>query len=196
MSYILNALKRAERERSQGSVPDILTKQQFSEPPTYSLPLAWKAAILALILIAFLSSMAIGWIYFTSQQNTEQVQNKPAQGAGNLPPPATVTEPVSPAPAASESKIPVVTDILEPDFVLEIANLPREIRLQLPEIILSGHVYSELNPTGRSIIVNDRLVSQNEYAAKGLLLKEITPFGVIFAFGGQLFSMRTNEIYR
>ncbi len=196
MSYILNALKRAERERSQGSIPDILTKQQFSEPPTYSLPLAWKAAILALILIAFLSSMAIGWIYFTSQQDTGQVQNKPAQGAGNLPPPATVPEPVSPAPAANESKIPVVTDILEPDFVLEIANLPREIRLQLPEIILSGHVYSELNPTGRSIIVNDRLVSQNEYAAKGLLLKEITPFGVIFAFGGQLFSMRTNEIYR
>ncbi len=197
MSYILNALKRAERERSQGSVPDIHTKQQFSEPPTFSLPLVWKVTILVLILIAFLSSMAIGWIYFTSQEDTEHVQNKPDQGAGDLLSSATVPEePTAPVPAVSERKIPVVSDILEPVFVLKIANLPEEIRRQLPEIILSGHVYSEQNPSGRSVIINGRLISQNEYAAKGLLLKEITPTGVVFSFGDHLFSMHTNEVYR
>ncbi len=194
MSYILNALKKAERERNRGGVPDIHTRQQFNEPLTTPLPLFWKAAILALILSALLTTTAIGWMFFTSPQNAEHVQSQAAQGVAGIPTPAVTPDYAPPLPVANE--IPIVTNMLEPSVIPEIATLPEEIRRQIPKIVLSGHVYSKKDPARRRVIVNDQLVSQNEYIVDGLLVKQITPTGVVFVFNGQFFSMRANEIYR
>src|SRR4051794_18244612 len=64
MSYILDALRRADAERDRGSVPSIHTQQQFTPADgddersrARSRPLAWIVGALALALIG-----TVAWI--------------------------------------------------------------------------------------------------------------------------------------
>lgn len=65
-------------------------------------------------------------------------------------------------------------------------DLDESIRLQLPTITVSAHVYSS-NPAQRSIVINNEFLEEGEYIMDGLVLYEITPDGAIFSYQGTLF---------
>ena len=65
--------------------------------------------------------------------------------------------------------------------------LPESIKLQLPAIIISAHIYST-NPQQRSIVINNNFMEQGEYVLDDLILYEITSNGAIFDYQGMLFN--------
>jgi len=70
--------------------------------------------------------------------------------------------------------------------VVEFYDLPESIKLQLPAIIISAHVYST-NPVQRSIVVNNNFLEEGEYILDDLILYEITRDGAIFSYHETLF---------
>ncbi len=73
--------------------------------------------------------------------------------------------------------------------VLEFSQLPEEIRKELPEISVSGHIYSD-NPGARIVNINGRILREGEAVTKGLDVKEITMSGVIFSYQDFRFRIR------
>ena len=72
--------------------------------------------------------------------------------------------------------------------VVEFHDLPESIKLQLPAIIISAHVYSS-NPAQRSVVINNNFMEEGEYVIDDLILHEITPDGAIFNYQGTLFNL-------
>lgn len=89
----------------------------------------------------------------------------------------TVSEPVEDTEAESE------------ETVIELSQLPSEIRSELPDISISGHIFSD-NPSSRLANINGHIVREGENVARGLTVDEITLSGVIFRYQDFRFRVR------
>src|SRR5690348_5356564 len=100
MSYILDALRRADAERERGAVPSIHTQQQFTsfgaedDAEAPSRRLGWVIAGLAAALFA-----AVAWILLRPAPETP-VAAAP-RPIGGLPAAAPTLPPVLPTPAGT-----------------------------------------------------------------------------------------------
>lgn len=95
------------------------------------------------------------------------------------PPPVSVAEP--PSEAVPAEQVPP-----EDGRVLDLEELPAQIRAELPKLLVSGHVWSE-EPSLRLLSVDDQLLREGGEAAPGVSLREITPKGAVFVFKGWRF---------
>ncbi len=115
MSFILEALKKADAERDRGAVPDLYAQGMLpeaafeAEPDLRSRPWLWLVAGVGLAVIA-----AIGWQWWTSEplpavpaaataQTTPPLAAPPAAPAST---PAVVAEADRQAPQASREQVP------------------------------------------------------------------------------------------
>ena len=73
--------------------------------------------------------------------------------------------------------------------VLDINDLPQSVRRDLPDITISGHIYSD-DPASRIVNINRRIIREGEFAAQNLKVTEITESGVIFSYQSLRFRMR------
>ena len=91
-------------------------------------------------------------------------------------------------PAISDTKYrEKTTEAKKPHAdIIDYHELDDSIRLQLPTITVSAHVYSS-NPAQRSIVINNAFLEEGEYIMDGLVLYEITPDGAILNYQGTLF---------
>ena len=205
MSYILDALKKSEQERGNGSIPGVQTVHSsslnYNNKKTY-----WPYILIAAVL---LNLVAI--IYFvldkenntivedvaTKDQSTTEIINAPAktieqtQEENKQTAQVTATEkPITlntvetssekqTAPAASR-------EISSNRTIVEYYDLPEHIKQQLPKIIITAHVYSS-NPAQRSIVINNNFMEESEYVIDDLVLYEITRDGAIFSYHETLF---------
>ncbi len=72
-----------------------------------------------------------------------------------------------------------------PDF----GRLPSDIKKALPDISISGHVFSD-NPVARMVNINGNIIREGEKISRDLSVDEITMSGVILNFNGVRFHMR------
>lgn len=91
--------------------------------------------------------------------------------------------------ALTEEELSVSNKRDSENKVLEINELPQSVRRDLPDITISGHIYSD-NPTSRVVNINSRIIREGEFAAENLKVTEITESGVIFSYQGLRFRMR------
>jgi general secretion pathway protein B len=98
MSYILDALKRAERERKQGqvSVLDEIAVAGAAEPPKPRLPQAWLIGLAALVLVCLPLSALLAWRHHSAR---EPAAASPAAVAAASGPTAVQQAAIPPAPA-------------------------------------------------------------------------------------------------
>jgi general secretion pathway protein B len=103
---------------------------------------------------------------------------------GGIPaaPPAASPEPVPAVPTAPVAPASEATPPAD-GRVLDLAELPAQIRAGLPKLLVSGHVWSE-EPSLRLLSVDDRLLREGGEAAPGVSIQEITPAGAILVFKG------------
>ena len=202
MSYILDALKKSEQDRGNGSIPNVQTIH--SSALNYHQE---KRALWPWILIAVLIANVFILIYFlkpeiqpqqlTPVRNTEIIkeeitpQNIKTENTIPVQRPV-VTETPEIAPAISEPETPEQNNI-EPATIqvekqlLPIDELPTSTQQQIPEMIFSAHVYSS-EPMQRSMVINNRFMEEGDVVSYDLVLVEITRNGAIFDFRGQLFT--------
>ncbi len=232
MSYILDALKRADAERERGQVPGLHSQSRSTASTLPSEPATGKSglALLAGALVLLLLLAAATW-WWLSTPHVEPVrasavpppgeppkpQPLPPEAARSAPapqPPAPVLpilapepEVVRPAPGTAAvvanpgSAAPVTATTAAPsnpptgtttapaiDNVRSFAELPPDVRAQLPQVNVSGSTYSS-NPSHRMLIANGKVVQEGDEIAPGLKLETIGPGKAVLNHRGTRYSI-------
>lgn len=216
MSYILDALRRAEadRERERGRVPGLHTQPL---PGSEAAPAAGQRRWLpwaggGLLLLAGIG--AGSWWAGSPQEAPAPVQPAPPVAAtAPVAMPAPVAQPVAsapaPQPAASESPYlapapPPAAVTAEPRRsaaapalaappapepearIPRLAELPESLRRELPKLTISGSVYSD-DPASRFVMVNGEVTREGARLGPDLVLEQIGPRELVLRFKGQRF---------
>lgn len=199
MSYILDALKKSEQERGTGSIPSVQTIHSSSLNYHQEKRPLWPW-ILIVVLIANVSIL----IYFLKPEpNTQDSVNDNIITAPEkiaITPPVAVVQEVIETRIEPTIKTAVKAEIISepvntvsettqqtPIQIVDIDELPIEIRRQIPNMVFSAHVYSS-DAVQRSLVINNRFLEEGESIDQNLILLEITANGAIFDFLGYRFS--------
>lgn len=212
MSYILDALKKAEAERRVGaaglqpaSLPPSNPMQPAERKTVLRTPWPWVAMTAVAAVIAAYSwlrpSPAVAPV---SQQapapaKIQEPSSKPVQAQAKqdtaTPPPAPSIEKEAPVetphvrvrkPAKpAERKHPAEARTAEPAAPPPptLRELPDNIRREIPPLTIGGYIYSG-NKEDRTVIINGRLLHEGEEAAPGLTLEKMMPNGMVLNFRG------------
>ena len=195
MSYILDALKRADAERERGAAPGLHTRHQLSSnsttAPSAARPL-WLAVAGAVVLLA----LAATFWFWPAPTNPPPIALTPAL-AITASAPVVTTQPPAPRPApapvvvAEAPKVlvqPAATKAASAPVAVEplLADLPQDIRSQIPKITITGSVYSD-SPAQRLLLINNLVLAQGAQLAPDLTLEEIQRRNSVFIFKGTRF---------
>lgn len=206
MSYILDALKKSEQERGNGSVPGVQTIHSSSINYHQDKRAIWPWFLLAAVIINI-----VALVYFMQGKNsagpvapvqnpvapvevapafTRQSPETPASPAAQ-PLPAVVEQSVSPEqPMNQQVYIPESPVRQQAEQTVSEAvdfhDLPLNIRQHIPELDFSAHVYSS-SAQQRSLVINGRFMEEGEQVNNDVTLVEITREGAIFDYRGQRF---------
>jgi len=194
MSYILDALRRADAERERGAVPGlhahpVPTSSEAASERTAIRPGTWVMAIAVVLAVL----VAVSWQWFTPE--TPRI----AAAAPVEPPvPAAAVAAAPPLPAASVALDPIpvqrpqaVAAPKEPvavERIHAIGELPEEIRRQLPTITVGGSMYSD-DAARRMLIINGQLYHEHDQLAPGVTLEQIKLKAAILKFQGYKYSI-------
>lgn len=202
MSYILEALKKAQAERQLGNAPTIHapTLQTASAHP----PGVKKTGLLALG-AAVVVVAVLGGLFWSQRPPVPAVvltappvlaalpasapvapaapamvtQAEPARATvarkTPLAPVATAVAPVAPAPEPAPAP--------EQENIRYARDLPQEIQQQLPRVRFGGYMYSDY-AADRLVLVDKTLRHEGEEIAPGLVLEKLLPRGALLNFRG------------
>ena len=210
MSYILDALRKADAERDRGNVPGIHAQPLFGGvAPSGARPAAqpwlWVGAgALAALLIG-----ALAW-YVTRSAVV------PAVPAPIVAPPAPVAVVPTPVPPPIEAATPKATpapatrkprpiersatpkvdakpaapaaSAVPGERVYAVNELPDDIRRQLPAVNVGGSMYSA-SKADRILIINGQVLHEGDAIAPGLTLQQIKLKAAVLAFKGYRYSI-------
>ena len=207
MSYILDALKKAQAERQLGNAPTI-----HAPPPVYAAqPTGGGRTPLYVGLGLAVLGLAAAAV-FLLRQPAPVVPVAVAPAPVAVPPvavpaapvpvaPVPMPEPVKvretpvkpkPAPAplpkaeAPPRVAPVVTEAPPPavdDNVGPLAALPEAVQRDIPKVAFGGYIYSP-NPAERLLLVDKMLRREGEEVAPGLVLERLLPKAAIMNYRG------------
>jgi general secretion pathway protein B len=208
MSYILDALRRADARRANDLTHGIgasATRVVFADTQPYrrGLPWPWVAGGLALLLAGFVAWHF--WPLVAAPANTMPVAaSAPAQptpvplsvvapkttpAIADRAPPSTAT-PVGSARAlagASAAQAPQprgsASTALKDGRIQTLDELPAEIRAELPKLSITGSAYSE-NAAHRMLIINGQVMREKDEPAGGVVLEQIQPKGAVLRYKG------------
>lgn len=192
MSYILDALRRADAERAREREPvpglnarPVLAAGGARMARRLSPALVWLALGLALGAVLM---WAAGWMRPGAVPPAPPVEVAPAQTAAV--PAAPVAAPAAPAsaptlfvvvapPPPQPAPAPVAAPAPRapapaPGRPTPLAELSAEMRSQWPHLAIGGAIYSD-SPTRRFVIVNGQVVREGEAAAPGVIVERIGP---------------------
>ncbi|MFZ4288718.1 general secretion pathway protein GspB [Variovorax sp. HJSM1_2] len=224
MSYILEALKRAEAERDRGAVPTLHSQPQVSRAaaPGARAVSPMVAALSALLVIA-LVVIATLWWRGRAPADPAPISVAPAPAAPPVaaappvvvappvvaaapapapaprpkpapvpPPPAPTAAPTPAAPAPAPMAVPAAKPSpapvdQAPSRIYAMAELPPDVRQQLPKISINGASYSE-QAAYRMLIVNGQVFHEKDEITGGLVLESIGPKSAVLRFNGYRFS--------
>jgi general secretion pathway protein B len=213
MSYILEALKKAQAERQLGSAPTIHAMPIHIGPVDQDgarrKPLWIAVSAAALVLAAALAVMA--WrerapgapapapLTAAPAASPEKAAPGPAPVAATL---AVAPKPLpaaAPPTAAPKTPAPVVAARApEPRPVKKaapapaaddepkvqaLAELPAEIQRTVPKVAFGGYMYSA-NPADRLLLVDKVLRHEGEEVAPGLMLEKLLPKAAVMNYKG------------
>lgn len=217
MSYILDALKRADAQRERGAVPG-LHARQVTTPAPQGASSARNRVWLAVATTLALGGLAAGlWLWQTPVSAVRLAAVEPAVASPPVAAPQPVSTPAPPAPVvaaqtpprpqadsvaqtaepgAAVSATPVPLPLAKPSATPATSATPVAVPL-LSE--LSASIRREIpplaisgvvyseNPGQRLLLVNNQVLTQGSLAAPDVNLEEIRPRSSVFSFRGTRF---------
>ena len=183
MSYILDALRKADAQRAGNPARGIHAQPGGQSGPATRPPARLRPAVLITGLLAvFLMGIAL-WYVTRGDRAVVPIASKPPDPAAVqapvivLPPPPAVL-PAVPRPAASR---PMVSAAAIP--AAEPAPAPGGLPADGPRLTISGGVYSE-SPSQRLLIVNGAVFNEGAEVSPGVVLEQIRPKAAIVRYRG------------
>ena len=210
MSYILEALRRAEadRERERGQVPGLhaqpLALVAAAPGAARRRAMAWVAGAGVLLLAGW--GLGRWWAgapaapkepalpATTAASAPVQPALPMAQLPASAPPPGVAAAPVfAPSPVALPTPPVIARPAPMPAplppaeaRIPRLAELPEGLRRELPRLAVSGSVYSD-DPAGRFVIINGDVAREGAVLAPQLVLEQIQPRELVLSYKGQRF---------
>lgn len=212
MSYILEALKKAQAERAHGAVPGV----DAQPVPTIAVRTpgpVWIWIVVFLVLLA--ASAALYWKgpwdradravpAIVAQAPAAIVLPSPAPKAGAQPDavskPASTSAP-APAPAPVQAAEPTPARALRklgerapgepaapvpvpaPERIALLQELPAQIQREIPTLAINGYIYAS-NPADRSVLINNRLRREGDALGEGFVLEKLLPREMVLNYRG------------
>ena len=159
MSYLLDALNKAEQAKRNQKLPTLDPVQRIPRSPGTRKWILLSVSVLVLINIG-------GLWYFNLPVKIE---------------PAMVSETELDIPISN----PVITArervVIEETGPVHISELPLDIQRQIPNLTFSSHIHSS-TPSLRMVGINKRTYHEGDTIAQGLTLVSITEDGVVLAY--------------
>jgi general secretion pathway protein B len=217
MSYILEALRKADAQRERNRVPGLHAHPLAAEAPVPAQ--RWGGSVMAaLAAIGVVAAIAITWRLATpgaapAVPVPERVaaapavvqEPAPAAPVAATPGPATAIVPAAPPPlppqpareqkapaAAAQAPITVPPASAVPAAAAASAPAPAIANGPppgLPQLAVSGGVYSQ-NPAQRMLIVNGGVFNEGSEVARGVRLEEVrADKKAVLNFNGQRFAL-------
>lgn len=175
MSYILDALKKSERERHRRRGPDLAQLHHTPWPSAGKRrrPLLWVGLALG-------TGVALAAAGYSLLRLPAAGLSTEGETTAAAPPPEALPEPLPLEPAPPEPAVaPRPAAELAP--LQELWELPAELRSELPALTFSFHVYAE-DAAHRAVLINNRRQVEGDRLGRELTLEAITPEGVILNF--------------
>lgn len=213
MSYILDALKRAESERSRGEVPNIHAP---SVPIGSTEGEGHGSGLLSWVVVASLLIVLVAavwwWSADTPVARVEVAMERPVQQPSAPPqaaapvavvpkPPESVASVIppplvfKPLPTQEPVKLPARPAVAQPpsppsteERVYAVKELPPEIRTALPTVTVGGASYSE-NPSSRMLIINGQIYHEGDKLTPELTLQQIQLRTAVLSFRGYRYAI-------
>ncbi|WP_295717425.1 general secretion pathway protein GspB [uncultured Halovibrio sp.] len=199
MSYILDALKKSEAERSNTEPGEAGHRVSFASTPGKQREL-WPY-LLALALMANAAVVAyLVWPEYAPEdeaavpEHVAPVQSpRPAEETTAEQPTKSAMESTAPSSGAPDQNPPDndsspdrTADAPEEE-VPSIHDMPRSVQQRVPEMTFNGHVWSS-RASSRSVMINNRLLREGA-RFQGLVIEKITTAGVVFRLDGHVFEI-------
>jgi general secretion pathway protein B len=112
----------------------------------------------------------------------------PAKTAPAEPPARSAATSPATLPAAAPASAAAAATAAKPPRVPTLAELPADIRQQLPTLAVGGAMYSP-TPSNRMLILNGQLYHEGEQPAPGLTLESIQLRSAVLSFKGQRYEI-------
>ena len=200
MSFILDAIKKSEAERKKSQQTDIysLQDQDIARPSVHTHRSRWLLLFFALIIL-----LLTGWYLWPPLLNyisefdvahkdvsvsvvAEDALDQKETFAPVIETASTVTATTT---STTDELMPAysINDSLPPNHqIKELWEQPVSFQNQVPTLDFAFHVYSEVAEQ-RTIIINDRRLTEGQMIARGLKLHTITESGVILFYQDRFF---------
>ncbi len=197
MSYLLDALKKAEQERLAA---EMAVDSPIQAPvSTASLP-GW----LVLIVLAFLvitiiklfstDSQVMPFAEQTAEQEAKQTAEPIVQSV-RAPASANTQENIQNklqenVPLTDSEQVVIKPVIVPEDFslqkpkIFQLGELPKDVLDLIPTISLESHIYSSAAQY-RSVVINERTFNEGMYISNQVVLQEITSTGIVINVAGR-----------
>ena len=208
MSYILDALRRADSERERGAVPGIHAQPV---PPTSEddvpvgaiAPWMWIVASVTVLVVA-----VVGWQMMGRDEAPREVLQRapvPALPAAPIPaapvalappvatplplpapmPPVPVVRASPPPPAKVATVAPRVSVAASepPSRIYLQSELPDAIRRDLPKLTIGGSIYADV-PSSRFLIINGQIFHEGDKLGPELWLEQIKLKAAVLKYRG------------
>ena len=219
MSYILDALKRAEAQRERGHVPGLhsQTTPLSTAPAHTTRPPLWSLALIMLLgsgLVAMLlrpsTTLQAPATPMTEKptvaRTTETIASTPVQTIENTITTAMVTAPPTLKPAVKSTPAPIASASAVRPTAVKGLMTPAPVQAAsattpAPVVDLTEELRRQLpalqitgaiysdNPSQRLLLVNGLVLPQNSAISPELVLEEIGPRSSIFRFRGTRFKV-------
>ncbi len=188
MSYILDALNKAEKDRKQQpstSVPPVSTQGEATPKTRGKYGLYFITVALVLFML---------WVLLNKSETPHQQQAATSQKNQVITPKVEATIQAQVVKSQPTQKIEK-KDVFVQEKVKTIPNimgLDSALRNQLPPIVISAHVYSE-EVSKRMVIINNQVKHEQQYIGEQLQLTHITPQGIQLQYQGTAFTMKVKD---
>jgi general secretion pathway protein B len=218
LSYILDALKKADADRERAAVPGLHARPQdalASDSESRRAPL-WPVLAGATIVVL---GGTLAWVLLSQPEvRVPPLPESPPPSPQPLSPPAaapapaatppvaaalpTVSEPTptvvlpppapaSPPPAPQRAAPPPAAAVPAPApaaRVPTLAELPAELRATLPPLAISGAVYSP-TPSARLLFIGGQVLKEGDAVANGIVVEQIGVAASVLSVRGQRFQI-------
>ncbi len=194
MSYILDALNKADKDRQQ-QVPISSTPTSPQHQPTTTRQT--NAGKYGLFIVFIAVVLLVVWVLVSNDETPSLQQDTLPQKTQAITPTPSKIETVVPVKKATSQPIQQTATQTEPvqekiKTIPNIMALDATIRNQLPPIAISAHVYSE-EASKRMVIINHQVKREGQYIAEELILEQILIDKVQLNFAGIIFNMKVKD---
>ncbi|RYF16395.1 MAG: hypothetical protein EOO30_11105 [Comamonadaceae bacterium] len=191
MSYILDALRKADAERERDPARGIHAQPATpADARTGRATPGWVwagAALFGAVLAGF-----IAW----PEEPRPVAAAAPLEAPAPLPavvPVATAVSPPAPAPlptlvVARPVSVAPTPAAAPPDRILAFADLPADVQRELPKLVISGGVHSD-NAAQRMLVVGGQVVNEGAELAPGVVLEQIRARNAVLRYRGYRYSV-------